>query len=88
MTKPDDSSLAMAELRAVEARARLSLDTAGAWGRFPTPVDDILLAAKLARFDTDRERAVQGQWHAEQLSMGDALFGPARADLCSSWTAG
>lgn len=47
-----------------------------------------LLAAKLARFDTDRERAVQGQWHAEQLSMGDALFGPARADLCSSWTAG
>ena len=47
MTKPDDSSLTMAELRAVEARARLSLDKAGAWGRFPTPVDDILLAAKL-----------------------------------------
>jgi len=47
MTKPDDSTLLVAELRAVEARARLSLDKAAAWGRFPTPVDDIVLAAKL-----------------------------------------
>lgn len=47
MTRPDDSTLTTVELLAVEARARLSLDKAGAWGRFPTPVDDILLAAKL-----------------------------------------
>lgn len=47
MKKPDDSSLELAELMAVEARARQSLDKAAAWGRFPTPVDDILAAAKL-----------------------------------------
>ncbi len=47
MIKPDDSSLSAADLSAVEARARLSLDKAAAWGRFPTPVDDILSAAKL-----------------------------------------
>lgn len=47
MTRPDDSTLLAAELLAVEARARLSLDKAAAWGRFPTPVDDILLAANL-----------------------------------------
>ena len=47
MTKPDDSTLSAADLLAVEARAKLSLDKAAAWGRFPTPVDDILAAAKL-----------------------------------------
>jgi Zn-dependent peptidase ImmA (M78 family) len=45
--KPDDSSLLAAELRAVEARAKLSLDKAAAWGRFPTPVNDIVAAANL-----------------------------------------
>ena len=47
MTKPDDSTLHAADLKAVETRARLSLDRAAAWGRFPTPVDDILSAAKV-----------------------------------------
>ena len=47
MKKPDDSSLALANLSKVEAQARQSLDKAAAWGRFPTPVDDILAAAKL-----------------------------------------
>lgn len=47
MRKPDDSSLQLADLLAVEARAKQSLDKAAAWGRFPTPVDDILAAAKL-----------------------------------------
>ncbi len=47
MRKEDDSSLRPAELRAVEERARQSLNKAGAWGRFPTPVDDIVSAAKL-----------------------------------------
>ncbi len=47
MKKPDDSSLALADLLKVEAQARQSLDKAAAWGRFPTPVDDILAAAKL-----------------------------------------
>lgn len=47
MKKPDDSSLDLADLSKVEAQARQSLDKAAAWGRFPTPVDDILAAAKL-----------------------------------------
>jgi len=47
VTKPDDSSLDSAERRAVEERARKMLDRASAWNRFPTPVDDILAAAKL-----------------------------------------
>lgn len=47
MRKPDDSSLDLQSLQAVQSRARQSLDKAAAWGRFPTPVDDILLAAKL-----------------------------------------
>ena len=47
MRKPDDSSLDAVALRAVEAHAKQSLDKAEAWGRFPTPVNDILAAAKL-----------------------------------------
>ncbi|PNG24404.1 ImmA/IrrE family metallo-endopeptidase [Methylocella silvestris] len=47
MTKPDDSSLDPDQRRAVEERARQLLDRADAWGRFPTPVDDLLSAANL-----------------------------------------
>ena len=47
MTKPDDSALAPADLRAVEERARNLLDRADAWDRFPVPVEDILAAAKV-----------------------------------------
>lgn len=47
MTKPDDSSLSADELRAVEKRARKILDRASAWDRFPTPIEDILAAARL-----------------------------------------
>lgn len=47
MTKPDDSSLDLTELALVEMRARELLHKADAWGRFPTPVDDIIAAAKL-----------------------------------------
>ena len=47
MTKPDDSSLDPHDLRAVEDLAKKLLDRASAWDRFPTPVDDILAAAKL-----------------------------------------
>ncbi|TAJ39011.1 MAG: ImmA/IrrE family metallo-endopeptidase [Reyranella sp.] len=47
MIKPDDSSLDPDELRAVEERARKLLDRASAWKVFPTPVDDIVAAAKL-----------------------------------------
>jgi len=45
--KPDDSSLDPNELRAVQERARKLLDRATAWGRFPTPIEDILEAARL-----------------------------------------
>ncbi|MGD0185749.1 MAG: hypothetical protein ABSC25_10940 [Roseiarcus sp.] len=47
MTKSDDSSLDVAQLRAVESRARKLLDLAAAWDRFPTPTEDILKAANL-----------------------------------------
>ena len=47
MAKPDDSSLTPDQLRAVEKRARQLLDRASVWQRFPTPIDDILAAAKL-----------------------------------------
>lgn len=47
MSKPDDSSLDPDQRHAVEKNARRLLDRAEAWGKFPTPVDDILGAAKL-----------------------------------------
>lgn len=47
MRKPDDSSLNIDDLIAVEARARSLLDRAAAWDRLPTPVDDIIAAANL-----------------------------------------
>lgn len=47
MVKPDDSSLDPSAQRAVEERARTILDRAEAWGRFPTPVDDVVKSAKL-----------------------------------------
>ena len=47
VTKPDDSSLDPDQRRAVEERARRLLDRASAWGVFPTPIGDILAAAKL-----------------------------------------
>ena len=47
MPLPDDSGLDPMALRAVEQRARAVLERADAWGRFPTPVDDVLAAAKL-----------------------------------------
>lgn len=45
--KPDDSSLQSFELAAVERQAQDLLNRASAWGRFPTPVEDILSAANL-----------------------------------------
>jgi Zn-dependent peptidase ImmA (M78 family) len=47
VARPDDSSLDPDELRAVERRARQLLDRASVWERFPTPIDDILAAARL-----------------------------------------
>jgi len=45
--KPDDSSLDPHDLRAIEQMAKKLLDRASAWDRFPTPIEDILVAAKL-----------------------------------------
>lgn len=47
MTKPDDSSLSVEDLLAVEKRASQLLDRADAWDRFPIPIDDILAAANV-----------------------------------------
>lgn len=47
MVKTDDSSIDPEQQRAVHDAARRALDRASAWGVFPTPVADILTAAKL-----------------------------------------
>jgi IrrE N-terminal-like domain len=47
VTKADDSSLDPQQLRAVQEAARRALDRASGWGVFPTPIADILDAAKI-----------------------------------------
>lgn len=47
MIKADDSTLDPEDRRAVEERAKRLLDRAAAWNQFPTPIDDILSAAKV-----------------------------------------
>jgi Zn-dependent peptidase ImmA (M78 family) len=47
MIKPDDRTLTPEDLRIIEKRARDILNRAAAWNRFPTPVEDILAAARL-----------------------------------------
>ncbi|MBZ0147295.1 MAG: ImmA/IrrE family metallo-endopeptidase [Pseudorhodoplanes sp.] len=47
MAKADDSSLDPEQLRAVQIAARRTLDRASGWGVYPTPILDILEAAKL-----------------------------------------
>lgn len=59
MVRPDDSSLDPRELRAIEKRAGQLLDRASGWGVFPTPIDDLVAAAKLqiapsSMFDASR----------------------------------
>ena len=53
MTRPDDSALDPADLRAVEESSGALLDRADAWERFPVPVDDILAAADVRIATTD-----------------------------------
>ena len=45
MRKPDDSTLTPQQYAKVRAEARRALEAAGALGRFPTPVDDVMAAA-------------------------------------------
>lgn len=47
MVKADDSTLTYADRLFVEERARDLLERADAWGMIPTPIEDILAAAKL-----------------------------------------
>jgi hypothetical protein len=47
VAKADDSSLDPEQLGAVQLAARRALDRATGWGVFPTPIPDILEAAKL-----------------------------------------
>ncbi|MBW4092598.1 MAG: ImmA/IrrE family metallo-endopeptidase [Proteobacteria bacterium] len=51
MTKPDDGALTLGQLANVQRHADRLLREAGAIGRFPTPVADILAAAKLTVID-------------------------------------
>ena len=45
--RKDDSSLSHDERAFVEARAKMLLERADAWGVVPVPIDDLLSAAKL-----------------------------------------
>lgn len=47
MPLPDDNYLTPYDLEVVRKRARQLMDKAGAWQRFPTPIEDILSAADL-----------------------------------------
>lgn len=53
MTKPDDSLLDAQQLACVQRHADRLLREASAIGRFPTPVDDLLAAAKLVVVDDE-----------------------------------
>lgn len=47
MTRPDDQTVSAAEMADIRKEADRILRAASAYGRFPTPVDDIIAAAKL-----------------------------------------
>ena len=53
MTRPNDSFLTDEQLRNVRRHADLLMREASAYGRFPTPIDDILAAAKLKVVDDE-----------------------------------
>jgi Zn-dependent peptidase ImmA (M78 family) len=53
VTRPDDSLLDASQLATVRRHADLLLREASALGRFPTPVDDIMAAAKLTVVDDE-----------------------------------
>lgn len=51
--KPDDSNLTPEQYAKVRAEARRALEAAGAIGQFPTPVDNIMAAAKVEEVHED-----------------------------------
>lgn len=53
MTRPDDSLLTASQLATVQRHADRLLREASALGRFPTPIDDIMAAAKLTVVDDE-----------------------------------
>ena len=53
MTRPDDSLLDAHQLASVQRHADRLLQEASAVGRFPTPIDDLLAAAKLTVVDDE-----------------------------------
>ncbi|MEO1169879.1 MAG: ImmA/IrrE family metallo-endopeptidase [Pseudomonadota bacterium] len=53
MRKPDDSSLTPEQYRKVRAEAKRALNESGALGRFPTPVSDIMAAARVEEVEDD-----------------------------------
>lgn len=53
MRKPDDSSLTPSQYARVRAEAERALNEAGAFGRFPTAIDDVMAAAKVEEVKED-----------------------------------
>jgi Zn-dependent peptidase ImmA (M78 family) len=53
MRKPDDSSLTQYQYKNVRAAAERALQEAGAIGRFPTPIDQIMTVAKVHEVKED-----------------------------------
>lgn len=53
MVRPDDSSLSPRQRRLIRKHARQALESADAFGVFPTPVDEIMAVAKVFVADED-----------------------------------
>lgn len=73
MSKPDDCSLTPRELAKVRAQARIVLQEADAIGVFPTPVADIMAAAKIEESKDD----VLTPGFLDQVRRGAARLGAA-----------
>jgi Zn-dependent peptidase ImmA (M78 family) len=74
LIRPDDSSLTHEQLTTVQKRADLLLREASAYGRFPTPIDDLMQAAKLIVVDDELLDQSKLQWFLKQAKAGIATL--------------
>ena len=75
MLRPDDSSLSLRQQRLIRKHARQALESARAFGVFPTPVDEIMAAAKVfvAEEDISDERFLKKMAKAAGRTLKRAL---------------
>jgi len=71
--KPDDSVVSQKEFLQICNHARRALDKAGAFGRFPTPVGDVMGAAKLIVAEEDLSAGFLGKIRNRARRIGKTL---------------